>query len=89
MDNFVFNDEEKLLTFLSRREMLKNEKNDSYFPQSNELWLEVALTWDEDYQKIENMFDEGDRTCLSNKYYTTILRVRRFPKMTKCTYLPN
>ena len=83
-DNFVFNDEDQLSTFLSRSEMLKNENNDCYFPQSNELWLEVAFTWDlnvdfvgcyrEDYQIIENMFDEeGDQTCLSNKYCTTIL----------------
>ena len=34
-DNFVFNDEDQLLTFLSRSEMLKNENNDRYFPQSN------------------------------------------------------
>ena len=82
-DNFVFNDEKQLLTFLSRSENLKNENDEHYFPQHNALWQEVALLWNlnknfvgcyrEDYQMLENTFDEEDeQTCISNKY-TTIL----------------
>ena len=88
-DNFVFNDENQLLTFLSRSESLKNENNDQYFPQNNPLWQEVALLWDlnenfvgcygEDYQMLENTFDEEEQTCISNKYTTKILN----PEMTE------
>ena len=89
-DNFVFNDENQLLTFLSRSESLKNENNNDYFPQNNPLWQEVALLWDlnenfvgcyrEDYQMLENTFDEEEeQTCISNKYTTTILN----PEMTE------
>ena len=85
-DHFVFNDENQLLTFLSRSESLKNENNDHYFPQNNPLWQEVALLWDlhenfvacyrEDYQMLENTFDEEEeQTCISNKYTTTILNL--------------
>ena len=89
-DNFVFNDENQLLTFLSRSESLKNENNNHYFPQNNPLWQEVALLWDlnenfvrcyrEDYQMLENTFDEEEeQSCISNKYTTTILN----PEMTE------
>ena len=82
-DHFVFNDEKQLLTFLSRSENLKNENDEHYFPQHNTPWQEVALLWNlnehfvgcyrEDYQMLENTFDEEDeQTCISNKY-TTIL----------------
>ena len=83
-DNFVFNDEKQLLTFLSCSENLKNENNEHYFRQRNTLWQEVALLcklnenyvgcYQEDYQMLENTFDEEDeQTSLSNKYTTIIL----------------
>ena len=63
-DNFVFNDEKQLLTFLSCSENLKNENNEHYFRQRNTLWQEVALLcklnenyvgcYQEDYQMLEN-----------------------------------
>ena len=82
-DHFVPNDKKQLLTFLSRSESLKNENDDHYFPQNNPLWQEVALLRDlnvnfvgcywENYQMLENAFDEEEeQTCISNKY-TTIL----------------
>jgi hypothetical protein len=83
-DNFVFYDEKQLLTFLGRSERLKNEDNEHYFPKQNKLWQDVALIWDlnvdfvgcyrQDYQRLENTFDEeGEQTCLANKYSTIIL----------------
>ncbi|CAB4021307.1 Hypothetical predicted protein, partial [Paramuricea clavata] len=82
-DNFVFDDEIKLLNFLSRSEKLKNENNEHYSPKKNNLWQEVALIWNlnvdfigcyrEDYQRLENTFDEeGEQTCWASKYATII-----------------
>ncbi|CAB3985475.1 Hypothetical predicted protein, partial [Paramuricea clavata] len=45
-DNFVFDGEKQLLTFLGRSERLKNEDNEHYFPKQNKLWQDVALIWD-------------------------------------------
>ena len=81
-DNFVFDDEDQLLTFLSRSEKLKNENNEHYCPKQNKLWQEVALIWDlnanfvgchrDDYQRLGNTFDEeGEQTCWATKYSTT------------------
>ena len=45
-DNFVFNNENQLITFVSHSESLKNENNNHYFPQNNPFSQEVALLWD-------------------------------------------
>ncbi len=82
---FVFNDENELLSLLSRNEKLKNEDNWHYYPKTNNLWEEVALIWDlntdfvecyrEDYQRLENMFDkEMEQTCWANKYSMVVLK---------------
>ena len=85
-DNFVFNDEEQISNFLARSEMLKSEYEGNYYPEKNELWQEVSMTWGlnedfvgsyrEDYEKLENKFDEeGEQTCWSNKYSTIVVNV--------------
>ena len=80
-DNFVFNNEEQLLNFLSRSEMLKSEYEGHYYPQKNKLWREVCMTWKlnedfEDYEKLENAFsEEGEQTCWANKYTTIVVNV--------------
>ena len=84
-DNFVFNDEEQLLNFLSRSEMLKSEYEGHYYPQKNKLWQEVCMTWKlnedfngsyrEDYEKLENAFSEEEQTCWANKYTTIVVNV--------------
>ena len=85
-DNFIFNDEEQLRNFLARSEMLKSEYEGNYYPRKNKLWREVSITWGlnedivgsyrEDYEKLENKFDEeGEQTCWANKYSTIILNV--------------
>ena len=81
-----FNDEEQRRNFLGRSEMLKSEYEGNYYPQKNKLWREVSITWGlnedivgsyrEDYEKLENKFDEeGEQTCWANKYSTIILNV--------------
>ena len=62
VENFVFDDEDRLLT-LSCSEKLKNDNNEHYPPKQNKLWQEVALIWDlntnfvgcyrQDYQRGE------------------------------------
>ena len=44
-DNFIFNDEDQLLNFLARSEMLKSEHEGNYYPQKDKLWQEVSMTW--------------------------------------------
>ena len=83
-ESFVFDDEKQLRNFLGRSEKFKNESDERYNPRKNKLWQEVALIWDlnedfvgcyrEDYQIIENTFDEeGLQTCWANKYSATVL----------------
>jgi hypothetical protein len=83
-DNFIFNDEDQLLNFLARSEMLKSEHEGNYYPQKDKLWQEVSMTWGlnedfvgsyrEDYEKLENKFDEeGEQTCWANKYSTIVV----------------
>ena len=66
--------------------MLKSEYEGNYYPEKNELWQEVSMTWGlnedfvgsyrEDYERLENKFDEeGEQTCWSNKYSTIVVNV--------------
>ena len=82
-DNFVFNDEEQLVTFLGKSECRKNEDDVHYQPVHNELWKEVTTIWNlnehfvgsyrEDYQTIQNsLAEEGGTTCWTDKYSTTV-----------------
>ena len=72
--NFVFNDEEHLVSFLGKNENRKADDILQYHPIKNDLWSEVATVWDldenytgsyrEDYQILQNTFhEEGQRTC--------------------------
>ena len=81
-NNFIFNDEGELLTFLAKTEDLKNGDMQQYEPVKNTLWEELTLLWkldpnfvgtySNDYQMLENSFnEEGERTCWSDKYSTT------------------
>lgn len=82
-ENFVFNDEEHLVTFLGKNENRKADDILQYQPIKNDLWREVSIVWDlnenytgsyrEDYEIIQNKFHEdGQRTCWMDKYSTTI-----------------
>ena len=82
-ENFIFNDEEDLETFLGKSELRKNEDDRQYKPVKNKLWREVATVWNleenfvgsyrDDYQIVQNSHDEeGERTCWSDKYSTVI-----------------
>jgi hypothetical protein len=83
-ENFVFNDESPLVTFLGKSECRKNLDNKRYYPVKNNLWKEVTTLWDldesyigcyrEDYQILQNRLEEeGGRTCSADKYSTTII----------------
>ena len=83
-ENFVFNDESPLVTFLGKCECRKNLDNTCYYPVKNNLWKEVTTLWDldesyigcyrEDYQILQNRLEEeGGRTCWADKYSTTII----------------
>ena len=50
-ENFVFNDEEHLVSFLGKNENRKTDNILQYHPIKNDLWREVATVWDldEDY----------------------------------------
>jgi len=83
-ENFVFNDEEHLVTFLAKNETRKNCDSLQYHPVKNDLWREVSTVWDltenysgsyrEDYQIVQNTFHEEDnRSCWMDKYSTTII----------------
>ena len=72
-ENFVFNDEEHLVSFLGKNENQKADDILQYHPIKNDLWRGVATVWDleedytgsygEDYQILQNMFhEEGQRT---------------------------
>ena len=82
-ENFVFNDEEHLVTFLGKNENRKADDILQYQPTKNDLWREVSIVWDlnenytgsyrEDYEIIQNKFHEdGQRTCWMDKYSTMI-----------------
>ena len=82
--NFIFNDEQQLVNFLSKSERKKIEDPGSYAPQHSDLLQELATTWDldenflgyyrDDYEILQNSFEEeGKRTRWSDKYSTTIL----------------
>ena len=82
-DNFIFDDEKELLTFLAKTESRKNEDENEYQPVKNKLWEDLSTVWDlnhhfvgiyrEDYQILENSYDEeGELTCWCDKYSTTI-----------------
>lgn len=82
-ENFVFNDEEHLVSFLGKNENRKADDMLQYHPIKNDLWREVATVWDldedytgsyrEDYQILQNTFhEEGERTCWIDKYSTII-----------------
>jgi len=81
-ENFVFNDEEHLVTFLG-----KNERRMTSFSTSPSKMIYggrfLLIVWDlnenytgsyrEDYEIIQNKFHEdGQRTCWMDKYSTTI-----------------
>lgn len=83
-ENFVFNDEEELVSFLRKSELRKDEDDRQYQPVKNKLWRDVATVWNldenfdgsyrDDYQITQNSFhEEGDRTCWSDKYTTVVL----------------
>lgn len=82
-ENFVFNDEADLTTFLGKSESRKNEDVTQYRPVKNNLWKEVAVLWGlqedcigsyrEDYQVLQNKFhEEGERTSWMDPYSTTV-----------------
>jgi len=82
-ENFVFDDEEHLVSFLGKNENRKADDILQYHPIKNDLWREVATVWDldedytgsyrEDYQILQNTFhEEGQRTCWIDKYSTII-----------------
>ena len=82
-ENFIFNDEEHIVSFLGKNENRKAEDTLHYRPIKNDLWREVATVWDldenytgsyrEDYQILQNTFhEEGQRTCWVVKYSTII-----------------
>lgn len=82
-ENFVFNDEEHLVTFLGKNENRKADDILQHQPIKNDLWREVSIVWDlnenytgsywEDYEIIQNKFHEdGQRTCWMDKYSTMI-----------------
>jgi hypothetical protein len=82
-DNFVFDDELQLVTFLGKNECQKNLDDNLYKPIQNDLWKEITTLWDldenmtgsyrNDYQILQNAFhEEADRTCWTDKYSTTI-----------------
>ena len=82
-ENFVFNDEEELLTFLAKSECKKSEERSRYLPCQNDTWRDVSTIWDldpnfvgsyiEDYQQLMNISaEEGQRTCWVDKYSTTV-----------------
>ena len=50
-DNFVFDDELQLVTFLGKNECQKNLDDNLYKPIQNDLWKEITTLWDLD----ENM----------------------------------
>ena len=83
-ENFVFNDEEELVSFLRKSELRKDEDDRQYQPVKNKLWRDVATVWNldenfegsyrDDYQITQNSFhEEGHRTCWSDKYTTVVL----------------
>ena len=83
-ENFVFNDEEHLVTFLAKNETRKNDDSLQYHPVRNDLWREVSTVWNVnenysgsyrvDYQIVQNTFHEEDiRSCWMDKYSTTII----------------
>ena len=41
-ENFIFDDEEELVTFLGKREFRKNEDDSQYKPVTTKLWRDVA-----------------------------------------------
>ena len=67
-ESFVFQDEEKLVTFLGKSELQKDEDDSQYEPIKNKLWSEVATVWNldenfvgsyrDDYQIIQNSYHE-------------------------------
>ena len=67
-ENFVFNDEEHLVTFLRKNENRKMDDILQYQPIKNDLWREVSIVWDlnenftgsyrKDYEIIQNKFHE-------------------------------
>lgn len=82
-ENFVFNDDEHLVSFLGKNENRKADDILQYHPIKIELWREVATVRDldedytgsyrEDYQILQNTFhEEGQRTCWIDKYSTII-----------------
>ena len=82
-ENFIFDDEEELVTFLGKSEFRKNEDEGQYQPVKTKLWRDVATVWNlnenfvgsyrDDYQIVQNGYDEeGERTCWSDKYSTVI-----------------
>ena len=82
-ENFIFDDEEELVTFLGKSEFRKNEDECQYQPVKTKLWRDVATVWNlnenfvgsyrDDYQIVQNSYDEeGERTCWSDKYSTVI-----------------
>ena len=83
-ENFIFKDEENLVTFLGKTEGRKYEDFHEYRPEKSDLWQEVATLWNldehftgsysEDYQVLQNALEEeAERTCWSDKYSTTII----------------
>ena len=67
-ENFIFNDEEHIVSFLGKNENRKADDTLHYRPIKNDLWSEVATIWDldknytgsyrEDYQILQNTFHE-------------------------------
>ena len=82
-DNFVFNDEKQLSTFMAKNEFLKNQDNTNYLPVKNFIWEEMCILWNlnnnfvgsyrDDYQTLQNSTEEeGEKTCWTDKYSTTV-----------------
>ena len=82
-ENFVFNDEKQLSNFMAKNEFQKNQDNSSFAPAKNSIWEEMSIVWNlnnnfvgsykDDYQTLQNSIEEeGERTCRTDKYSTTV-----------------
>ena len=85
-ENFIFDDEEVLVTFLGKSEFRKNEDEGQYQPVKTKLWRDKATVWNlkenfvgsyrDDYQIVQNSYDEeGEPTFWSDKYFTVIFNL--------------
>jgi len=83
-EDFIFQDEEKLVSFMKKNELKKDEDENEYYPcEDSQLWKDVATIWNlnhkfkgsyrEDYQIMNNTYDEEGRlTCWFDKYSRVI-----------------